>query len=115
MLNKKNRISNRRLIQKLLNKGRLYRNVHFIFKYLPSTEDSSQFAIVISKKVASKAVDRNKLKRQISESLRENIKLIKTHIVSLVIVKPGAIEKGIDYKAISKGLLDFINNYQDHE
>ena len=112
MLNKKNRISNRRLIQKLFDKGGLYKNAYFIFKFLPSTEDTSQFAIVVSKKVAPKAVHRNKLKRQISESIQEKLDQIKTNIVVLVIAKQGLAE--IEYQDINKGIADFINK-ANHE
>jgi len=113
MLNKKNRISNRQLIEKLFEKGRLYKNTYFIFRFLPSAEPISKFAIIVSKKVAEKAVGRNRLRRQASEAVRLNIPMLKTNIVSLVIAKPNA-EKA-DYEKLNKGIADFFKQHKLHE
>ena len=109
MLNKKNRISNRQLIKKLFEKGRLHKNKLFTFRYLPSIEPVSKFAAVVSSKICKKAVDRNKLRRQIFEAVRLNLNLIKTPIIALIIAKPGSING--DYKAINDSILEFINQY----
>lgn len=107
MLSKKNRISSRQLLKKLFKKGKQYKNNNFIFKFLPSIEPISKFSIVISKKVATKAVDRNKLRRQIYDSIRNNIKLLKTDIVSIIIVKSNVVEA--EFKDLNKGIEDFFN------
>ena len=113
MLNKKNRISNRQLIEKLFEKGRLYKNTYFTFKFLPSIEAVSKFAIIVSKKISGKAVERNRLRRQVSEAIRLNIPTLKTNIISLVIAKPDA-EKA-DYEELDKGITDFFKQYKLHE
>ncbi|MBU0578140.1 ribonuclease P protein component [Patescibacteria group bacterium] len=114
MLNKRNRISNRRLIQKLFDKGGLYKNTYFTFKFLPSTEPISQFAVVVSKKVAPKAVDRNELRRKIYEAIRLNMDSLKTDLVVLVIAKSAA-EKKANYQELGKGIIDFFNRHELHE
>jgi ribonuclease P protein component len=113
MLNKKNRISNRQFIEKLFEKGRLYKNNYFIFRFLPSAEPISKFAVIVSRKVSGKAVDRNRLKRQINEIIRLNIQMLKTNIVSLIIAKPN-IEKA-SYEELNKGILDFFKQHKLHE
>ncbi len=107
MLSKKNRISNRQLLKKLFEKGKQYKNNHFIFKFLPSIEPTSEFSVVVSKKVAPKAVDRNKLRRQIFDSIHKNIDLLKTDIVSIVIAKSNVTEA--EFEELDEGIVDFFN------
>lgn len=113
MLNKKNRISNRQLIEKLFKKGRFYKNNYFLFRFSPSIGTNSQFAVVVSKKVAVKAVDRNHLRREINEIIRNNLHLLKKNIISLIIANKNT-EKA-DHKELSKGIEDFFNQNKLHE
>jgi ribonuclease P protein component len=53
---------------------------------------NSRFAILISKKLAKRAVDRNRLKRQMSEIVRLNLKLIPTGKDFLIIPKKKTLE-----------------------
>ncbi|MBN2086725.1 ribonuclease P protein component [Candidatus Peregrinibacteria bacterium] len=107
MLSKKNRISNRQLLKKLFGKGKQYKNNNFIFKFLPSIEPISKFSVVVSKKVAPNAVDRNKLRRQIYDCIRNNLELLKSDIVVIIIVKSNSIES--EYEDLDKGIKDFFN------
>lgn len=109
MLNQKNRISNPRLIDKLNKEGKAYKTSHFVFKFLPSLSEDSKFAAVVSKKIASKAVNRNKLRRQIAESLRLNLKNVKHPIVCLAIMKKGSPDE-LEYKLIEKQIEEFFNH-----
>jgi ribonuclease P protein component len=109
MLKKTNRIQNQRLIQKLGKDGQSYKSTHFVFKFLPSDLPDSKFAISISKKVAPQAVRRNKLRRQVAESLRHSISEIKKAIVCLIIQKKGTPDK-LDYSIIEKEIQEFINH-----
>ena len=107
MLSQNYRISNQRLINKLNKEGKAYRTSHFVFKFLPSHLEGSKFAAVVSKKVAAKAVKRNKLRRQITESLRVNLESLKTPIVCLAILKKGAPES-LDYSVIDSQIKEFF-------
>ena len=113
MLNKKNRISNRQLIEKLFKKGRFYKNNYFLFRFLPSIEPISKFAVIVSKKVAPKAVDRNHLRRQISEAVKDNIPLLKKDVVCLITAKTNVNKAG--YEELNKGIIDFFNQNKLHE
>ena len=108
MLNQKSRISNQRLIEKLNKAGKSYKTSYFVFKFLPSLSEDSKFAPVVSKKIAPKAVTRNKIRRQITESLRLNLSLVKSPIVCLVIMKKGSPED-LDYNTIDSQIKEFFN------
>jgi len=109
MLSRTNRISNDRLIEKLQKRGKIFKTTHFIFKFLPSDLAGSKFAILITKKIAPKAVDRNRLKRQINESIRLNLSELKAPVVCLIIQKKGAPQK-LEYSIIDAEIKDFINH-----
>lgn len=108
MLSQSNRISNQRLISKLNKEGRAYKTSHFVFKYLPSHSDSSKFTPVISKKVIPKAVNRNRARRQITESFRLNMKTLKKPIVCLAILKKEAPAE-LEYQQVDDQIKEFIN------
>ena len=112
MLSKKNRISNRQLLRKLLGKGKQYKNNNFIFKFFPSIEPISRFSVIVSKKVAPKAVDRNKLRRQIFDCIHGNLNLLKSDIVSIVIAKSNVTEA--EFSDLNNGIKDFFNQYSLH-
>ncbi len=113
MLNKRNRISGERLIIKLSRQGEAYKTKFFVFKYLPSHFPESKFALSISKKIAPKAVKRNRLRRQISDALRLYINQIQKPIVCLVIQKKGTPEI-IQFETIKNQVEQFINHLNQH-
>lgn len=45
----------------------------FIVRYDTSEENNTQIAVVVGKKVSKKAVERNKIKRQLVAQLKENL------------------------------------------
>ncbi len=112
MLSKKNRISNRQLLKKLFEKGKQYKNSHFVFKFLPSIEPISKFSVVVSKKVAPKAVDRNKLRRRIFDCIHRNLNSLKTNIVCIVIVKNNVTKA--EFEDLNNGITDFFNKNSLH-
>lgn len=107
MLKSTNRIQNQRLIDKLGKEGKSFKTNHFVFKYLPSDLQDSKFAVGITKKVAPKAVDRNRTRRQVYESLRIHLKEIHPPLVCLIIQKMGTA-KALEYNIIDAEILEFI-------
>lgn len=73
MLKHENRLNNEKLIRALMNKGERYSSPFFLCKYFKKEEGVARFAIVVSKKVSKKAVERNRIKRRLSEAFRLNI------------------------------------------
>ena len=107
MLNKKNRIGNRKVIEALFTKGKLHKSRFLIFKYEKAENYPSQFAIVVSKKVHKKANKRNHLRRQISEALRLNLPLLKKDIITVVIARPSAAD--MIYEDVRQSINTFFN------
>ncbi len=88
--------------QKLLN-GAQFRTVfnrrvsthgkYFSFHAVANNLEDSRIGITVSKKVSKRAVQRNRIKRQIRESFRHNRHKLST--MDLVVVsKPGGAEQG---------------------
>ena len=78
MLPKKFRLSKKSLIAFLLRKGLKKNSRYFVcrYRFLDNEIIKTKFAFLISKKIYLKAVQRNKLKRQMSEITRN---WLKTH------------------------------------
>lgn len=113
MLKKTHRIPNQRLIIKLSRQGQTYKTRWLVFKFLPSNTPESKFALSIAKKVVAKAVDRNKLKRQIYESLRPHLPEIPRPLVCLIFIKK-EIPKTREFKEIEAQIRQFINSLRSH-
>ncbi|MBN2306582.1 ribonuclease P protein component [Candidatus Peregrinibacteria bacterium] len=109
MLSRKSRILNQRLIAKLNKEGPSYKTSHFVFKFLPSISEDSKFAVSISKQFSRKAVSRNRIRRQITESIRLNMSILKNPIVCLVTTKKG-IPEDLEYCVIESQIKEFFNH-----
>jgi ribonuclease P protein component len=107
MLKKSNRIANQRLIKKLSKEGKIFRSDQLAFKYLPSIDGIPKFAISVSKKAYSKAVQRNRIKRQISEAMRLHLSEIQHPIVALIYISNS--NEPLDYSQINRAVNGFIS------
>lgn len=85
MLKKINRISRRKEFLEIKNKGKIINSPLFGAISLVDETQEIKFGFVISKKISKKAVDRNKIKRRMSEVLIKKIDKFKlgTKIVFL--------------------------------
>ena len=101
MLNRKNRIGNRQVIEKLYQKGSLLKDHFLVFKY-EKTDSPSQFAITVSKKISKKAIVRNQIKRRLREKVRIELPRLKKGIDGVIIVRPGVVKE--KNQEISKNL-----------
>ncbi len=107
MLNKKNRIGNRKVIEKLFTKGKLHKDHFLIFKYEEVKSGPSQFAVSVSKKISKKAVKRNYLRRQIHEALRINLHNIEKNLIAFIIARTPC--QKITFQEIDKSVKTFFN------
>ncbi len=73
MISKEFRLG-RTQINYILKKGDSFNSALFILKYLKNDEQNCRFCVIISRKVSTKATDRNRLKRQIFECIRLTLK-----------------------------------------
>ena len=67
----KNRRLTKEQVKYIQKKGDKFESKLFIIKH-KDTQDPAKYCIIISKKFAAKAVERNKLRRQIYEIIRKN-------------------------------------------
>jgi ribonuclease P protein component len=87
-LNKKNDFKN------IYKKGFSFSSNLFNLKKIANRENINRFGIVVSLKNAKNATQRNKLRRQINEIIRENLQQIKTGHDLLIISKKSTKQYG---------------------
>lgn len=74
MLSQKHRLSKSADVIKTTARGRSFFNPYFVLKIAPATgTEPAKLTVVASVKVSKKAVDRNRLKRIIRETIRPHI------------------------------------------
>lgn len=71
MLSKDTRVTTSRF-KEIFDTGKTRRSGDFLIKFLPNTDRTTRAGVVVSKKVAKTAVERNKIKRTIYRLLQEN-------------------------------------------
>ncbi len=107
MLAKKHRLVKRQEYEKIWEEGKSFYCEGIIgFKVLKNNLNISRFGFIVGAKVSKKAVLRNRIKRQLSEIIREKIGKIEKGYDVIVIALPGILGKSyqeID-KNVSKGL-----------
>ena len=75
----------RNQIDYLISKGSSFNSKLFITKYTENNKDFSRFCVIISKKISTEAVTRNRLRRQIYESIRTS-DILKDKLIHLDII-----------------------------
>ncbi|MFH1367470.1 MAG: ribonuclease P protein component [Patescibacteria group bacterium] len=73
--------------QKIYRRGDYFFSPHLIIRFLPNSKNLSRFAFVVSAKVAPKAVDRNLVKRRLSEIIRLNLDHLAVGLDLIIIAK----------------------------
>jgi len=100
MLAKENRLKKNKDFEKVFKQGKGLKQGFLYLKILKNKElSSSRFGIVASKNYSQKAVERNRIKRRISEIIRINLSEIKKGIDGVIVVMPGAED---DFKKLEK-------------
>jgi len=102
MLSRENRLSKQKDFDLVYQSGRQFHGPHLVVRVAKSDEKELKFGVVISKKVAPRAVDRNRLKRQIGEIIRPAVRKLKDGIKAIIIAKKGILE--MDYKSLAAEL-----------
>jgi ribonuclease P protein component len=103
MLEKKYRITKNTDFKRIYQKGKFFSNDYFLIKYHPNRFSETRFAFVINKKISKKAVVRNKIKRQIREIVRNNLKQFKSGLDIIIVIKKDLSQ--VPFSQIEKNLL----------
>lgn len=100
-----------RTINEVLKKGEKEQSESFGVFYINKKNDNHpKFAFVISKKISKLAVNRNRVKRAISESVRRNVDRIPKGVLFVFLAKKSIVEKSTEQ--IMKETEDFISKFQ---
>ena len=111
---KDERITNKKVIQKLFESGKKISLPPFIVKYLyDKKEVKNKVLISVSKSKINSSVKRNLLKRRIRESYRLNKNIINRMGYSFAIVYSSS--KILKYDELNKNLIDLLNKINQDE
>jgi len=86
MLGKKFSISKNEF-SRIYKKSRRINAWNFVIKFFPNKKDYSQFSIVIGKKIAPHATDRNHIRRIIKKWIRDELEHLPKNFYIIIIVK----------------------------
>ena len=98
MLSLQNRLKKKKDFERVFKQGDSARGSLIFMKILKNQNPDSRIGFVVSKKISNKAVVRNKIKRQLRESAREELKKYQPGYDMVIVTLPG-IQK-VDYKEI---------------
>lgn len=102
MLAKINRLTKDKDFNNVFNNGRSSYNKIIGVKAVANERESSRLGILVGSKVSKKAVERNKIKRQIRGIIRLQINKIKSGYDVVIITFPSILGK--DYQEIDKSM-----------
>lgn len=96
MLKKINRIGSKKDFLEVKNGGVIKYSPIFGLLILKKDDDLKKFGFIISKKISKRAVDRNKIKRYLSEGVRRNLENIKGGTRGVFLVKREILNKKLE-------------------
>ncbi|MDO8495562.1 MAG: ribonuclease P protein component [bacterium] len=109
-LPKQSRIKKKKDFEKILKTGSSLRNSFFLIKFIRNSLLTDRAAIVVPVSIASKAVERNKLKRTISAALRNIVTAVSnsktSHTDFIIMAQTGVKNK--KYREVSSSLRDIL-------
>jgi ribonuclease P protein component len=92
VLNRLHRLKNNNDIVRVLKEGKKLIESFLIIKTLPNDLEETRFAFIVSKKFSKKAVERNRIRRQISEAVKDNLATVKKGTDVVILSMPGSQE-----------------------
>jgi len=93
MLPSPHRLRKTKDFQGVFAQGRGVREDGLFFKTRATKTATTRLGIVVSKKVAKKAVDRNRIRRVLTEAIRHQIDEVKQGLDGVIVVLPGFQER----------------------
>ena len=102
MLKKEFRLRKQKDFENVFDKGVYFSERYLMLKAVKNNLPFSRFGFVVSKKVSKKAVERNKVKRLMSESIRLSQKRIKSGFDIIFVSRAGIVGK--DFEEIKESI-----------
>jgi ribonuclease P protein component len=106
VLKRENRIRLKKEFTEVKNKGRILYSPLFGFLTYKENDDQKKFGFIVSKKISKRAVDRNKIRRILSEVVRKNLEKFKDGTRIIFLTKKEILDK--KYNEIEKEVERFI-------
>ncbi|MBU2472620.1 ribonuclease P protein component [Patescibacteria group bacterium] len=103
MLPRKYKLKKDNDFKKVFNKGKYYQKDFIKIKFLKNDLEINRFGLIIGLKISKKAVQRNKIKRQLEEIIQSELEQIRKGIDIIILVQPEIIEK--EYQEIKEVLI----------
>lgn len=100
MLPPENQLKKKKEIEKVFKLGKGLKESFLYIKAKMNKLENSRFCFIVSKKVAKKAVVRNKIKRRLREITRKNLLKIRKGLDIIIIALPGAEKE--NYKVLEE-------------
>lgn len=97
--------------EKVIKNGKFYKNNIFNIYVLENNYIYPRFGISVGKKISTKAVIRNKFKRQIKNIIDKNKNLYQNHKDYIIIVKRSCLEK--NYQELENNFLEIMNRIKE--
>ncbi len=112
MLPRKARLRRNRDFDSVYKRGKCYPGKDLILHVLATDPENQKFGFSISKKVSKRAVDRNRLKRQLSHVVREELKYLQKGVDVIFVVRKNLLNLSFsDLKFVVKSLLEKAKLY----
>lgn len=83
----------------------------FLCRWKKEQQKESHFAVVVSQQISKKAVDRNRLRRQLYEAIRTNIQRIPLSLNIIIIAKKSA--KDHSYQKLESELITLLSHLHE--
>ena len=106
MLKRENRIRLKKEFAEIKNKGRVLYSPLFGFLTHKENDDQKKFGFIVSKKISKKAVDRNKIRRILSEVIRKNLEKVDNGTRVIFLTKKEILGK--KYNEIEREVIKFF-------
>jgi ribonuclease P protein component len=106
VLKRENRIRLKKEFAEIKKEGRILFSPLFGFLVDKKSDDLKKFGVVVSKKISKKAVDRNRIRRILSEVVKDNLNNFEKGIRVVFLTKQAILGKG--YKEVEKEIKKFL-------
>ncbi len=108
MIPQKLRLNSSRIETLFKRGGKINLDDCFAARFLPSRDSNCRFCVIVNAKTCPDATDRNRLRRQIYETIRLNLQLLKQPCDLAIICKKNAV--GLDFNLIQEKIIKILNH-----
>lgn len=93
MLPGENRLTTKRDFDRALNNGKMIQSASFGFAYLKVDDSPSRFGFIISNKISKLAVRRNRVRRILRQTVRENLPTTPNGFLFVILARRNILER----------------------